>query len=54
MVKVLLDNCYHMITVDLEYRQVIALSASFIETRMRAGLGIGETANGHQPEQPDH
>lgn len=50
VVKVLLDNCYHMITVDLEYRQVIALSASFIETRMRAGLGIGETANAHQPE----
>ncbi|MFO2462907.1 alpha/beta fold hydrolase [Pseudomonas sp. 15FMM2] len=29
--KVLLNNCYHMITVDLQYPQVVALSASFIE-----------------------
>lgn len=29
--KVLLDNCYHMITVDLQYRQVVELSANFIE-----------------------
>jgi carboxylesterase len=50
VVKVLLDNCYHMITVDLEYRQVIALSASFIETRVQATLGMGETSNGRQPE----
>jgi carboxylesterase len=28
--KVLLDNCYHMITVDLQYRKVITLSADFI------------------------
>jgi carboxylesterase len=36
VVKVLLDNCYHMITVDLQYREVVALSASFIETRTAA------------------
>lgn len=30
--KILLDNCYHMITVDLEYPRVIALSAEFIDT----------------------
>ena len=29
--KVLLNNCYHMITVDLQYPQVVALSVSFIE-----------------------
>ncbi|MFC3940323.1 alpha/beta hydrolase [Pseudomonas gingeri NCPPB 3146 = LMG 5327] len=29
--KVMLDNCYHMITVDLQYREVIELSADFIE-----------------------
>ncbi|AZE50839.1 putative esterase [Pseudomonas chlororaphis] len=29
--KVLLDNCYHMITVDLQYRRVVELSADFIE-----------------------
>lgn len=29
--KVLLDNCYHMITVDLQYRRVIELSATFIK-----------------------
>ena len=29
--KVLLDNCYHMITVDLQYRRVIELSAAFIK-----------------------
>jgi carboxylesterase len=40
VVKVLLDNCYHMITVDLEYRQVIDLSASFIETRAQAGAQV--------------
>lgn len=32
VVKVLLDNCYHMITVDLEYPRVTALSVSFIES----------------------
>ncbi|UQS89705.1 alpha/beta fold hydrolase [Pseudomonas chlororaphis subsp. piscium] len=31
VVKVLLDNCYHMITVDLQYRRVVELSADFIE-----------------------
>ena len=29
--KVLLDNCYHMITVDLQYRSVIELSDAFIK-----------------------
>ncbi|WP_297838206.1 alpha/beta fold hydrolase [Pseudomonas sp.] len=29
--KVMLDNCYHMITVDLQYRKVITLSADFID-----------------------
>ncbi|MDB5984317.1 MAG: alpha/beta hydrolase [Pseudomonas sp.] len=29
--KVLLDDCYHMITVDLQYRTVISLSADFID-----------------------
>lgn len=28
--KILLDNCYHMITVDLEYRRVVDLSADFV------------------------
>ncbi|OLF51681.1 alpha/beta hydrolase [Pseudomonas chlororaphis] len=36
VVKVLLDNCYHMITVDLQYRRVVELSADFIERQ--AGL----------------
>lgn len=31
VVKVILDNCYHMITVDLQYRRVVELSADFIE-----------------------
>ncbi|WP_025112403.1 carboxylesterase [Pseudomonas sp. H1h] len=29
--KVLLDDCYHMITVDLQYRRVVELSADFIQ-----------------------
>lgn len=29
--KVLLDNCYHMITVDLQYPRVIELSADFVK-----------------------
>ena len=32
--KILLDNCYHMITVDLQYRRVIELSARFVEQHM--------------------
>ncbi|APC17758.1 alpha/beta hydrolase [Pseudomonas frederiksbergensis] len=28
--KILLDNCYHMITVDLEYRRVVELSTDFV------------------------
>ena len=34
--KVLLDNCYHMITVDLQYRRVIELSDAFIKNNSRA------------------
>ena len=33
VVKVLLDDCYHMITVDLQYRRVVELSADFIQHR---------------------
>ncbi|MGC1330830.1 MAG: alpha/beta fold hydrolase [Pseudomonas sp.] len=29
--KILLDDCYHMITVDLQYPKVISLSAEFIQ-----------------------
>lgn len=29
--KILLDNCYHMITVDLQYQRVIELSVDFIQ-----------------------
>jgi carboxylesterase len=32
--KILLDNCYHMITVDLQYRRVIELSAEFISRQV--------------------
>jgi len=42
--KVLLDDCYHMITVDLQYRTVISLSADFID-----GL-IEPPAHGTVPE----
>ncbi|MFJ2712135.1 alpha/beta hydrolase [Pseudomonas sp. NPDC087346] len=31
VVKVLLDDCYHMITVDLQYRRVVELSVDFIQ-----------------------
>ncbi|QJP97305.1 MULTISPECIES: alpha/beta hydrolase [Pseudomonas] len=30
VVKILLDDCYHMITVDLQYRRVVELSVQFI------------------------
>ncbi|MFP3517616.1 alpha/beta fold hydrolase [Pseudomonas sp. SIMBA_077] len=33
--KVFLDNCYHMITVDLQYRRVIDLSVAFIKKTRR-------------------
>ena len=33
--KVLLDNCYHMITADLQYRRVIELSDAFIKKNSR-------------------
>jgi carboxylesterase len=42
--KVLLDNCYHMITVDLQYRRVIELSAEFVE--LHAGLFRSKQADG--------
>ena len=38
MTKVLLDNCYHMITVDLQYRRVIELSDAFIKKNSIAAL----------------
>ncbi|KAB0563684.1 alpha/beta hydrolase, partial [Helicobacter pullorum NCTC 12824] len=45
--KILLDNCYHMITVDLQYRRVIELSAEFVEqhaafnpTQIQVGTGL--------------
>ncbi|PMW99215.1 alpha/beta hydrolase [Pseudomonas sp. FW215-R2] len=31
VVKILLDDCYHMITVDLQYRRVVELSVQFIQ-----------------------
>jgi len=31
VVKILLDDCYHMITVDLQYRRVVELSVDFID-----------------------
>ncbi|PYC42624.1 alpha/beta hydrolase [Pseudomonas protegens] len=34
--KILLDNCYHMITVDLQYQRVIELSVDFIQQRVVA------------------
>lgn len=52
VVKVLLDNCYHMITVDLEYRQVIDLSASFIETRVQAGSQVNAAMDNPLPGAP--
>ncbi len=39
--KILLDNCYHMITVDLQYRRVIELSAAFIERHTSAAGSSG-------------
>jgi carboxylesterase len=33
VVKVMLDDCYHMITVDLQYHRVIELSVDFIQRR---------------------
>ena len=32
VVKILLDDCYHMITVDLQYRRVVELSVQFINS----------------------
>ena len=36
VVKILLDDCYHMITVDLQYRRVVELSVDFIENHRAA------------------
>jgi carboxylesterase len=35
VVKILLDDCYHMITVDLQYRRVVELSVDFIQQRFK-------------------
>jgi pimeloyl-ACP methyl ester carboxylesterase len=35
VVKILLDDCYHMITVDLQYRLVVELSVDFIQQRFK-------------------
>ncbi|MEG2798036.1 MAG: alpha/beta hydrolase, partial [Pseudomonas sp.] len=50
--KILLDNCYHMITVDLQYRRVIELSARFVEqhtvlnsTQVNVGAGLPAMAS---------
>ncbi|MBI6979309.1 alpha/beta hydrolase, partial [Pseudomonas lactis] len=50
--KILLDNCYHMITVDLQYRRVIELSARFVEqhavlksTQAPVGAGLPAMAS---------
>ena len=40
--KVLLDNCYHMITVDLQYRRVIELSDAFIKHHSTVAQGTVE------------
>ncbi|NNG64028.1 alpha/beta hydrolase, partial [Pseudomonas fragi] len=40
--KVLLDNCYHMITVDLQYRRVIELSDAFIKHHSTVAQGSVE------------
>ena len=52
MTKILLDNCYHMITVDLQYRRVIELSARFVEqhavfkpTQVNVGAGLPAMAS---------
>ncbi|HHS7811096.1 MULTISPECIES: alpha/beta hydrolase [Pseudomonas] len=41
--KVLLDDCYHMITVDLQYRRVVELSADFIERGVTQPVAIADT-----------
>ncbi|HEX4548424.1 alpha/beta hydrolase [Pseudomonas sp.] len=41
--KVLLDDCYHMITVDLQYRRVVELSADFIERGVAQPVAIADT-----------
>ncbi|GGK27008.1 carboxylesterase [Pseudomonas koreensis] len=41
--KVLLDDCYHMITVDLQYRRVVELSADFIERGVTQPVVMADT-----------
>jgi carboxylesterase len=41
--KVLLDDCYHMITVDLQYRRVVELSADFIERGVTQLVAVADT-----------
>jgi len=41
VVKILLDDCYHMITVDRQYRRVVELSVDFIEHRFMQQPGFG-------------
>ncbi|MCM8740846.1 alpha/beta hydrolase [Pseudomonas koreensis] len=41
--KVLLDDCYHMITVDLQYRRVVELSADFIERGVTQPVAMADT-----------
>ncbi|MEN5313823.1 alpha/beta hydrolase [Pseudomonas koreensis] len=41
--KVLLDDCYHMITVDLQYRRVVELSADFIERGVTQPVAVADT-----------
>ncbi|PTT87896.1 alpha/beta hydrolase, partial [Pseudomonas sp. HMWF031] len=45
VIKVMLDDCYHMITVDLQYHRVIELSVDFIQQRF---------IEQHSVQQPPH
>lgn len=46
--KVLLDDCYHMITVDLQYRSVISLSADFINRLVKQPVREAVPLNDHR------
>jgi len=46
--KVLLDDCYHMITVDLQYRTVITLSADFIDSLVEHPISDAVPSNEHR------
>ncbi len=56
--KILLDNCYHMITVDLQYRRVIELSAEFIEQHTASvdagALWRGRSAHVRRRSEPEN